>query len=64
MQVSKLNDTELVSQFYLVAVEITKRANSSRGIPLTLIKREESLTKEVSKRFNLDLEYIKEIQKM
>jgi len=53
-EIQGLNDTELISSFYWIAIRSTNEVNSRRGLTKATMKEESIIFEEIQKRFNLD----------
>lgn len=59
-EIKALTNEQLIIEFGLNQIEITKRVNSSRGVAKTTITTEERLIQEISKRFGVNYQEIKD----
>jgi hypothetical protein len=58
-EVTGYEDAELLNAFYWVAVRTTNEVNSKRGLTKGTKKEELLILEEMAKRFNIDLEKLR-----
>lgn len=61
-EIQEMNASELISAFHWNVVRATNETNSRRGVTQKTIKEEKYILDEMIKRFNLDVEILKEKQ--
>lgn len=61
-EIQEMNDSELISAFHWNVVRVTNETNSMRGVTQKSLKEEKYILDEMIKRFNLDVEVLKEKQ--